>query len=156
MDSGSLNQLVEILGPTGNLDNHLQYIDQVGLQLKDLRINSFKEILLLNPDSIHHPGNYSHDPLLAFIYGTAHWESCGTIQASGARSRSGPPAFLFPPCTESPITAIMVFGDFNTRCSRMAPFKIPPHYQWPSNDYSIHCDQESLVYVFSLILNSIY
>ena len=157
MDSGSLDQLVEILKPTGIPDNYLQYIDQINPQLKVWRIDSlFEEVVLVNPDSIHHPENYSCDPLPPFLYGTAHCTSYGTIQASDARPRCDPFAHFLPSRTESSITALMAFGHFNTRCSRMAPFNILPHYQRLSNDHSIHCDQGSLVYVFSLIMNSRY
>ena len=152
MDSGWLNHLVEILELTGIPDNYLQYIDQINLQLKVWRIDSsFKEV---NPDSIHHPENYSCYPPPPFLYGTAHCSLCGTMQASGARPRCDPPAFLLPSRTASSITALMAFGDFNTKCSLMPSFKISPHYQRPSNDHSIRCDQGSLVYVFSLIINT--
>ena len=145
MDSGSLDQLVEILEPTVILSNYLQYIDQVKLLLKVGRIDpSFEEVM---PDSIHHPENHSYDLLPSFLYGIGYCTSCGTIQASDTRPRCDPFGFLLPSSTESSITTLMAFGDFNTRCSRMAPFKIPRHCQR---------DQGSLVYVFSLMLNITY
>ncbi|SRR5258706_3384124 len=131
--------------PTGILDNYLQCIDQVNLYFKVWRFASLvEEIMLVNQDTIHHPENYSSDQPLPFLYGTSHCASCAMVQASDARPRCDAPAFLLPSSTESPIAALV------------APFKILPHYQRPSNGHSIRCDQESLVYVFSLMLNTRY
>ena len=152
MNSGVSIQLVSILEPTRILDDHLQYRDQVKIRVEVQSVGStFKNVVLVDTDSIHLLGNYLSDPSQLILHATACCASCSAMHVPNARRRCDPPAFFLQPSIESPITAVTSFDGFNTRCSQIPSFEVPLQYRRPSNGQSIRCDQESLMYVFSPI-----
>ena len=154
MDSWVSNLSINILEPTQIHDNHLQYryhmkihvgLESVGSMFKNVVL---VDVVPVDPDSIHLLGNYLSDPSQLIFHAMAYCTSCSAMRVPNARRRCDPLAFSLQPSIESPIAALTSSDGFNTRCSQIPSFKIPPQYRRPSNGQSIRCDQESLMYVF--------
>ena len=152
MDSGVLNLLVNILEPTGILDGHLLYRDRVRIRVEVEPVGStFKRVVLVHPGSIHLLQNYLSDPSHLILSAIAYCASCVAMHVPDARRRCDPPTFLLPPSIKWPIEVLMSFVDSNTRFSQIAAFDVPRHDRRPSYCQGYRCDNESLMYVFSLI-----
>ena len=154
MDSGVLNLLITIPESARIINGHLQYGGSVKLLVSIESVGSaFKKVVLVNPASKELQGNDLCDPSQLILYAIAYCAMCAAFHVPGARRRCDPFAFFLPPTIEDPITVLMSFDDFNTRFSRVLSFKVP--YRYPGL-FSDRCDNESLMYVPSLIPSSRY
>ena len=156
MDSGVLNLLINIVQPTRIVDGHLQYRDSLKILVEVESVGStFKKVVLVDPGSKELLGNDLCDPSQLILYAIAYCATCAAAHVPDVRRRCDPFAFLLPPMIGEPVMVLMSFDDFNIRSSRVVTFNIPPrHRRSSSSGRWCRCDNESLMYVSSLILSS--
>ena len=155
MDSGVWNLLINMVQPTRVIDGYFEYRDTVTIRIGVESLGStFKEVVLVDPASKELLGNDLCGPSQLILYAIAHCTACATVHVPGARRRCEPFAFFLSPDIRNPITVLMSFDDFNTRVSRVVPFKIPRRFRRPVSGEWSRCADDSLMYVPSLILSS--
>lgn len=154
MDSERLNFTGSILTPTRILNDHLQYRQELKIRVEvDYSGSTFKEVVVVDPDSTQRLVNCMWDSSKLLLVATASCVPCATTQDSDDAHRCTPQKFTLPPSVEG---TFLRFDDLKTHFSGVVTLKVPSRYRRPSPGQWSRCDAESLAYVFSLMGSSMY